>query len=108
MGDSLLELLEDTDACKWSAAFVDCFRNAYPGQTPPDENWMVTWFANAIETGRNAGARARIDHPVVLCCRCGRKTIRWLEPVPKDPDDLVQTVTEFVEHLGCGCRPKDD
>lgn len=49
------ELLQTTDATKWAREFTRI--NAEKGIVV-DEGWMITWFANAIETGRAAGERA--------------------------------------------------
>jgi hypothetical protein len=44
------KLLATTDAFVWAETFKDQF-----GDVAPDRYTMLTWFANAIETGRNAG-----------------------------------------------------
>lgn len=54
-GDSIGQiLLATTDAAVWAYYFKKQF-----GDVAPDEATMITWFANAIETGRDAGRAAR-------------------------------------------------
>jgi len=49
--DSIAKMLTNTtDASVWAQAFMTQF-----GGAAPDEYTMLTWFANAIETGRAAG-----------------------------------------------------
>jgi hypothetical protein len=51
-GDPIAKkLLATTDAQVWAEAFKGQF-----GDASPDVYTMLTWFANAIETGRNAGS----------------------------------------------------
>jgi hypothetical protein len=50
-----LGILSTTDAVVWAREFV---KVAASGRVAVDEATMVGWFANAIETGRNAGIRA--------------------------------------------------
>jgi hypothetical protein len=50
-GDPIAKiLLSTTDAAVWAHHFQQQFR-----LVTPDEYTMLTWFANAIETGRSAG-----------------------------------------------------
>lgn len=52
------ELLQSmgTDAAKWAAEFrATALRLGYSDM---DEGWLIGWFANAIEAGREAGLRA--------------------------------------------------
>jgi hypothetical protein len=74
-GDSIGKLLlNTTDASVWAHHFKDQF-----GEVAPDEATMLTWFANAIETGRNAGRKETCSHTDTFevadnlwCCRdCG-------------------------------------
>jgi hypothetical protein len=48
------ELLATTDAREWARGFLGVFPDC-----GVDEGTLIAWFANAIETGRNAG-RGRI------------------------------------------------
>ena len=48
MDDTWLDLLNTTDATVWARHFVELFPAA-------NEELMLGWFANAIETGRSAG-----------------------------------------------------
>jgi hypothetical protein len=48
MDDTTRKLLSTTDAAVWARHFVELFPDA-------DEELMLGWFANAIETGRSAG-----------------------------------------------------
>lgn len=47
-----LELLSTTDAQVWAQEFLRLFGER---RDDLDEGLMVSWFANAIETGRSAG-----------------------------------------------------
>lgn len=79
-------LNDTTDAMVWAEEFCRIFN----GHILRENAWadlegevtvgtMVTWFANAIETGRNAGRRETCPHTDVFdisedmtCCRtCG-------------------------------------
>lgn len=52
-----------TDAAKWAAEWVKVAEDISEhvamrcdtSRKLLDEGWMITWFANAIEAGRNAG-----------------------------------------------------
>lgn len=58
-------LLGSTDASTWAAEFCRIFQGRTIGGPivtgEVDESVMVTWFANAIETGRNAGASQEVE-----------------------------------------------
>jgi hypothetical protein len=50
-----------TDANKWAAEFMAVVATLDPDDVVNEafmEGFMVTWFANAIEAGRDAGAAA--------------------------------------------------
>jgi len=55
------DLIGDTDASHWAERFASMFalvrQNTAPGEDemPDTEGTMLTWFAGAIETGRDAG-----------------------------------------------------
>jgi hypothetical protein len=53
-----------TDAARWARAFADL---ELRGSLRPEDNdrvgWLIGWFANAIETGRDAGRRETCPHP---------------------------------------------
>lgn len=54
--DTVAQILHaTTDAAVWAHHFKAQF-----GDTTPDEYTMLTWFANAIETGRTAGLNTGI------------------------------------------------
>lgn len=48
-------LLASTDAREWAKAFVSAIQEDHG---IIDEETVITWFANAIETGRHAGIRS--------------------------------------------------
>ena len=49
-----------TDAQVWARAWCAIARRLHAeGEDLIDEGWMIGWFANAIETGRSAGAQDR-------------------------------------------------
>jgi hypothetical protein len=83
-GDSLgKRLLNTTDAQVWAKAFKDQF-----GDVAPDEATMLTWFGNAIETGRSFGGKETCSHErctglandLWVCDRCGTVSNVW--PIP--------------------------
>lgn len=70
------DLISTTDAKKWAVEF--CRLNHGTEMTVSS---MLGWFANAIETGRNAGRKELCPHPIerrfecddlVLCNQCGK------------------------------------
>lgn len=78
----MANLTDTTDASIWAEEFCRIF----VGQTVTttnegavDEGLMIAWFANAIETGRNAGRKETCPHPtyhvvseeMMLCTTCG-------------------------------------
>jgi hypothetical protein len=92
-GDSVGKMLINTlDAEVWARAFRQQF-----GDVMPDEGTMLTWFANALETGRSFGRKELCPHadPIQLaddlyCCRdCGLV----IEPV-KLEDKFVEGFQE--------------
>lgn len=51
-----MALLSTTDAQAWAQEWCRIARKKErEGEDAIDEGWMLTWFANAIETGREAG-----------------------------------------------------
>lgn len=36
------------DAAAWTTFFMKQWTKVYPGRQPPDEGWMLGWFANAM------------------------------------------------------------
>jgi hypothetical protein len=92
-GDSIGKLLiNSTDAELWARMFKQQF-----GDVAPDEMTMLTWFANAIETGRNAGRKETCSHTTTFrladdleCCHdCGF----LIQPVPLE-DKFVEGFQE--------------
>jgi len=51
-------LLETTDAQEWAQEFMRLFGDR---RDEIDEGLMISWFANAIETGRRAGEGQSLD-----------------------------------------------
>ncbi len=52
-------LLGTTDAAVWASEFMRIkheIETANDGRLTDDEGWMIGWFANAIETGRQAAS----------------------------------------------------
>ena len=53
-----------TDAARWARAFADIERR---GTLRPEDadrvGWLIGWFANAIETGRDEGRKETCPHP---------------------------------------------
>lgn len=64
------ELCQTTDGKVWARQFMERFRgktivNASSDDTTVDEDTIFGWFANAIETGREAGVKwQRENHDV--------------------------------------------
>jgi hypothetical protein len=56
---SLTYLLSTTDAHAWAEAFMRVFNDE---DVLLDKGLMLTWFAGAIETGREAGRRSMSEH----------------------------------------------
>jgi len=46
-GPDLLAAL-GTDATKWAEAFDQCGSNAFGEWWSPPDDWLVTWFSNAM------------------------------------------------------------
>jgi hypothetical protein len=82
-------LNDTTDAMVWAEEFCRIFQGRLiitedkPYGIGPgvDESTMVTWFANAIETGRAAGRKElcphdnfSIDAEMMVCRDCGTLT----------------------------------
>ena len=82
-------LNDTTDAMAWAEEFCrifDCFTihrsdiEYADSDRAVDEGTMVTWFANAIETGRSAGRKETCPHDDVFavaddmssCRKCGK------------------------------------
>jgi hypothetical protein len=56
------KLLATTDAMVWAQEWCIVARKLeYLGKPLIDEGWMVGWFANAIETGRDAGYHKALE-----------------------------------------------
>jgi hypothetical protein len=94
-------LLGTTDAQVWSEEFCRIFGGATIVQdsaanpsfsgTQVDEGTMTTWFANAIETGRNQGRKELCPHDYThladdlwACRDCGRT----INVGPEDSDEV--------------------
>lgn len=56
------DLLSTTDAQVWARAFMERFGGLTVGEGTVDEGTMIGWFANAIETGREAGRKLIAIH----------------------------------------------
>src|SRR5260221_10913883 len=55
------ELLSTTDASVWAKEF----RAVWSERKVMDEGWLISWFANAIETGRSTGLRQSLSQESV-------------------------------------------
>lgn len=82
------DLHDTTDAQKWAKAF--CERNP-----DADEGTMIGWFANAIETGRSAGARL-VDHLQAEVKEVNMAN-GWYEDDRTVLDECMLLVTEVAE-----------
>lgn len=76
-----------TDAARWARAFADIERR---GNLRPEDadrvGWLIGWFANALQTGRDQGRRETCPHPAdrqqilghnpteSICHQCGAIT----------------------------------
>jgi hypothetical protein len=54
--DVVKRLRATTDAAVWAHEFNLAFAALHEG-CELDEGWLIGWFANAIEVGRDAGAK---------------------------------------------------
>jgi hypothetical protein len=86
-------LLATTDAMTWATEFCRIFKAQTITDVPQDvqgivdEGTMLTWFANAIETGRNQGRRELCPHREMItladglevCHDCGKLAERDYE-----------------------------
>ena len=78
MARSVSTLNDTTDAMVWAEEFCRIFNGKFVNQDV-GQDVMVTWFANAIETGRNAGRKETCPHTDVFditedmssCRTCG-------------------------------------
>lgn len=53
VGEALVSALSGNgDARAWARGFAQTMRSV-PEANPEDEEWLTTWFANALETGRD-------------------------------------------------------
>lgn len=88
MADNLNHLIDTTDAQQWAKAFCELNNAA-------DEGMMLAWFANAIETGRRAGAR------IVDRLQAEVKEVNmangWYEDNRTVLDECMLLVTEVAE-----------
>lgn len=57
------DLVGETDAQVWAKQWIKTITE-HPG-IPTDEGTMIAWFANAIESGREAGRRAEQKRDMV-------------------------------------------
>lgn len=78
--------LAGTDAAKWAKEWMRIY-NTLP-ESEVDEGWMIGWFANAIEAGRNAGwDRAKGGENAILEKRISRlKNIMEIQSSPGNYD----------------------
>lgn len=61
--DRPADFAESLDAQEWARAFLERFDLELIGGETVDEGLLISWFANAIERGRDAGAKAWPEHP---------------------------------------------
>jgi hypothetical protein len=73
-------LINTTDAVVWAEEFCRIFDGKFVN-TDVGQDVMLTWFANAIETGRNAGRKELCPHEfhqlgddLWACTDCGTVT----------------------------------
>ena len=52
-----VDLHSTTDAKIWAKRFIEAIESNVNTADPHDEGFMIGWFANAIETGREAGRK---------------------------------------------------
>lgn len=99
----LEDLLATTDGMTWAAKFVEQFKGLVVDGTVIDEGLMVTWFANAIETGRRAGEegkvtgeklRERVDEAMVAFQPSDRITDLGAKAYH---DELVSSIASAIE-----------
>lgn len=54
-------LHDDMRAPRWANEFLAVYARLHPDQALPDEDWVMTWFANAIMAGYDTARRERED-----------------------------------------------
>lgn len=60
-----IRLHDTTDAQVWASAWIEIAQELQDaGKSLIDEGWMIGWFANAIERGRDAGYRQAMSEVV--------------------------------------------
>lgn len=59
------------DARDWAREFVEMWKRVAPGEFVPDEDWMCTWFANAIMAGYDHARRERAPASPDVLARIG-------------------------------------
>lgn len=112
--DRTAELHATTDAAVWARVFEEVMAFHSPDGVPA-EDVMLGWFANAIETGRQAGARdARAESPPANqfelladgCDRHGRQPPGFvLDKIlaalasPEPPEKEGRTAGELIDRV---------
>lgn len=101
------QLLSTTDAMVWAGEAMRLF----PDGMPPDKALLLAWFANAIETGREAGRRplTRLCEDVAHAHLAGSTTAMlraaglWAQAVMVEGEPSAELVLdvpgEFVPHV---------
>lgn len=106
-------LLATTDAVVWAHHFVEQFGDSEGTGgigVCPDEATMITWFANALETGRNQGRKELCPHRYTklsdvlwACTTCGTVT----ETDPAAGGDYRIALRPYTSEGGKGESPDE-
>lgn len=114
-GDEMgrVNLHDTTDAQVWAREFVHIIGHA-PTADPYNGQFMMTWFANAIETGRRAGRDTEIKRDFmeklheIIYMAAGAATRPLLEDNPDyvfPSERVAKAVEECLEQ--CGILPRE-
>lgn len=99
-----INLHSTTDANVWAKEFIKVYERLYAGvqklQNPDFENWVMTWFANAIMTGCDLAASARDKQYIYILKSHTGELVKIFDYEPDDAD----MDKAYAEHL----REEDD
>lgn len=103
-----INLHSTLDANVWAKEFIKVYERLYAGGTklptgytsPDFENWMMTWFANAIMTGHDHAALARDKQYIYILKSHTGELVKIFDYEPDDAD----MDEAYAKHL----REEDD
>jgi hypothetical protein len=104
------DLMNTTDAVIWAKEFKHLVED-YEEVVDINENWLISWFASAIETGRTAGSKegygpSTVDKAYLLGYEAGKLERAVQSPgiiqidVTTSPTDEVMEVIRTLRYVG--------